>query len=139
MILSQPGGPVAAAGLSVNCGKLSLACFGAPARGLQQRHLQKVFMTSAAVVDRLLWRLFSREAGHTEQIADTRYKIQDGKQQTGSKDGGFCAFNWKLSTLLLALLVAALSSLLLRHMWQDFKDLHPSFRHLDILRLSTCK
>jgi len=82
MILSQPGGPVAAAGLSVNCGKLSLACFGAPARGLQQRHLQKVFMTSAAVVDRLLWRLFSREAGHTEQIPDTRYKIQDTRRQT---------------------------------------------------------
>jgi len=26
--ITQPGGPVAAAGLSVNCGKLSLACLG---------------------------------------------------------------------------------------------------------------
>jgi len=53
---------VAVAGLSVNCGKLSLACCCCAccvcASTTTSSHLQKVFMTSTAVVDRLLWRLF---------------------------------------------------------------------------------
>lgn len=73
---------VAAMCSSANCGKLSLACCCCCCcvcvSPTTSSHLQKVFMTSTAVVDRLLWRLFQqRRSWAPKQKADSATQRAD--------------------------------------------------------------